>query len=160
MSRLFNSNKSAGSSMRRQRSRNSSAQFHAKLEGAHDEGKNCSRCGVHDPNVSSKWVGHWNCASCGGNTVSRTVANAGSSESTPGEARRLRFARLRNKQKVPATTFVVSSFLDERPKTVKKVTPKKATPQIKAKAAKELRREAAMAELGLTEADIIKFQGE
>ena len=160
MSRLFNSNKSAGSSMRRQRSRNSSAQFHAKLEGAHDEGKNCSRCGVHDPNVSSKWAGHWNCPPCGGNTVTRRVVNAGSSESAPGEARRLRFARLRNKHKAPSATFIISSFLDERPKTVKKVTPKKAVPQIKAKAPKELRREVAMAALGLTEADIIKFQGE
>lgn len=146
--------------MRRQRSRNSSAQFQARREGAHDEGKNCSRCGVHDPNVSSKWMGHWNCEDCGGNAVSRKVVNAGSSESAPGEARRIRFARLRNKQKAPTTTFVVSSFLDERPKAVKKVTPKKAAPQVQAKTAKQKQREEAMKALGLTEADIIKFQGE
>ena len=155
----FFSNSSAGASMRRQKTRNSSAQFRAKLEGSHDEGKNCSRCGVHDPNVSSNWVGHWNCEQCGGNAVSRKVVNAGSSGSAPGEARRLRFARLRNKQQTPVATFVISSFLDERPKTVKKVTPKKAAPQIKAKAAKELQREAAMEFLGLTEADIIAFKG-
>ena len=151
MSRLFNSNMSAGSSMRRQRSRNSSAQFQARREGAHDEGKNCSRCGVHDPNVSSEWVGHWNCERCGGNAVSRTVVNAGSSESAPGDARRERLARHRNKGKKPTTTFHIPTFLDkaDRPKAVKKVTPKID--------AKELRREAAMAELGLTEADLIKF---
>ena len=92
--------------------------------------------------------------------MTRRVVNAGSSESAPGEARRLRFARLRNKHKAPSATFIISSFLDERPKTVKKVTPKKAVPQIKAKAPKELRREVAMAALGLTEADVIKFKGE
>ena len=156
MSRLFNSNMSAGSSMRRQRSRNSSAQFQARREGAHDEGKNCSRCGVHDPNVSSKWVGHWNCEDCGGNAVSRKVVNAGSSESAPGDARRLRFARFRNKQKAPATTFVVSSFLDkpDRLQTVKKVTPTKAKPTI---SAKQKEREEAMKVLGLTEEQVADF---
>ena len=76
----------------------------------------------------------------------------------PGEARRERIARFRNKQRKPTTfTAHIPSFLDkpERPKAVKKVTPKKA--KIGAKSAKQLRREAAMAELGLTEADIIKF---
>ena len=143
--------------MRRQKTRNSSAQFRANLEGAHDEGKNCSRCGVHDPNVSSKWVGHWNCEDCGGNAVSRKVVNGGSNESAPGDARRERLARLRNKQKAPRLTFVVSYFNDkpDRPKPVKKVTPKKA--KVAAKSAKQLKREAAMAILGLTEADIIKF---
>ena len=152
----FFSNSSAGASMRRQKTRNSSAQFQARREGSHDEGKNCSRCGVHDPNVSSKWVGHWNCERCGGNAVSRKVVNAGSSESAPGDARRARLARHRNKGKKPITTFHIPTFLDkpDRPKTVKKVT---ATAKVQAKPTKQLRREAAMAELGLTEADIIKF---
>jgi hypothetical protein len=153
----FFSNNSAAGSKRRQKTRNSSAQFQARREGSHDEGKNCSRCGVHDPNVPSKWVGHWNCEDCGGNAVSRKVVNSGSSESAPVDARRERLARFRNKQKAPASTFVVSTFLDkpDRPKTVKKVTPKKAN--ISTKSAKELKREAAMKALGLTEADIIKF---
>ena len=157
MSRLFNSHKSAGSSMRRQRSRNSSAQFQARREGAHDEGKNCSRCGVHDPNVSSKWVGHWNCPPCGGNIVSRKVTNAGSTEAAPGDARRERLARHRNKGKKPTTTFHIPSFLDKpEPKPVKKMTAKKA--KVQAKSQKQLRREAALAELGLTEAQVADFQ--
>jgi hypothetical protein len=155
----FFSNNSAGSSMRRQRSRNSSAQFQARREGAHDEGKNCSRCGVHDPNVSSKWVGHWNCEKCGGNAVSRKVVNAGSSESAPVDARRERLARHRNKGKKPTTTFHIPSFLDEpeRRKTVKKVTPKMAKPTIDAKAAKQKERQEAMELLGLTEEEVADF---
>jgi hypothetical protein len=153
----FFSNNSAGASMRRQKTRNSSAQFQARREGSHDEGKNCSRCGVHDPNVPSKWVGHWNCEACGGNAVSRKVVNGGSSKSVPGDARRERLARHRNKGKKPTPTFHIPTFLDkpDRPKTVKKVTPKKAN--VATKSAKELKREAAMKALGLTEADIIKF---
>ena len=154
----FFSNNSAGSSMRRQRSRNSSAQFQARREGAHDEGKNCSRCGVHDPNVSSEWVGHWNCERCGGNTVSRKVVNAGSSESAPVDARRERLARHRNKGKKPTTTFHIPSFLDEpTPKAVlilDEVTPKKAKPTI---SAKEKERQEAMELLGLTEEQVADF---
>ena len=140
--------------MRRQRSRNSSAQFQARREGAHDEGKNCSRCGVHDPNVSSEWVGHWNCERCGGNAVSRKVVNAGSSESAPVDARRERLARLRQKGKKPTTTFHIPSFLDkpERSKTVKKVAP-----TIDAKAAKQKERQDAMEVLGLSEEQVADF---
>tara|TARA_Y100000296_G_scaffold77885_1_gene99925 strand:+ start:374 stop:859 length:486 start_codon:yes stop_codon:yes gene_type:complete len=157
MSAIFNSNKAAGSSMRRQRTRNASAQFRARQEGMIDEGKNCGKCGDYYPSISSDW-GWWVCDDCGGNVVrdSRKVVNAGSEQPAPGSERRLKFARLRNKQKTPSSTFVVSSFLDKRePKAVKKVTAKKA--KVAAKSQKQLRREAAMAELGLTEADIIKF---
>ena len=157
MSAIFNSNKAAGSSMRRQRTRNASAQFRARQEGMIDEGKNCGKCGDYYPSISSDW-GWWVCDDCGGNVVrdSRKVVNAGSEQPAPGSERRLKFARLRNKQKAPRSTFVVSSFLDKpEPKPVKKVTVKKA--QVAAKSQKQLRREAAMAELGLTEADIIKF---
>jgi len=157
MSAIFNSNKAAGSSMRRQRTRNASAQFRARQEGMIDEGKNCGKCGDYYPSISSDW-GWWVCDDCGGNVVrdSRKVVNAGSEQPAPGSERRLKFARLRNKQKTPRSTFVVSSFLDKRePKAVKKVTAKKA--KVAAKSQKQLKREAALAELGLTEADIIKF---
>ena len=157
MSAIFNSNKAAGSSMRRQKTRNASAQFRARQEGMIDEGKHCGKCGDYYPSISTEW-GRWICDDCGGNVVrgSHKVVNAGSEQSAPGAERRLKFARLRNKQKAARSTFVVPSFLDKpvRPKPVKKVTPKKAKA---AKSAKQLKREAAMAILGLTEADIIKF---
>ena len=158
MSAIFNSNRAAGSSIRRQRTRNASAQFRARQEGMIDEGKHCAKCGDYYPSISTEW-GRWICDDCGGNVVrgSHKVVNAGSEQPAPGAARRARFARVRNKQKQPASTFVVSSFLDkpDRRKPVKKVTPKKA--KVAAKSAKELKREAAMKILGLTEADIIKF---
>ena len=158
MSAIFNSNKAAGSSMRRQKTRNASAQFRARQEGMIDEGKHCAKCGDYYPSISPDW-GRWICDDCGGNVVrgSRKVVNAGSEQPAPGAERRLKFARLRNKQKAPRLTFVVSYFNDkpDRPKPVKKVTPKKA--KVAAKSAKQLKREAAMAILGLTEADIIKF---
>ena len=157
MSAIFNSNKAAGSSMRRQRTRNASAQFRARQEGMSGEGKHCGKCGDYYPSISTEW-GFWVCNDCGGNVVhdSRKVVNAGSEQPAPGSERRLKFARLRNKQKSPRSTFVVSSFLDKPAlKPAKKVTAKKA--KVAAKSAKELKREAAMAELGLTEADIIKF---
>jgi hypothetical protein len=157
MSAIFNSNKAAGSSMRRQRTRNASAQFRARQEGMIDEGKHCGKCGDYYPSISTDWE-WWVCKPCGGNVVrgSHKVVNAGCSESAPGSERRLKFARLRNKQKAPRSTFVVSSFLDKpEPKPVKKVTAKKA--KVATKSAKQKQREAAMAELGLTEADIIKF---
>ena len=53
-------------------------------------------------------------------------------------------------------TFVVSYFNDKpepKPKR-KKAT---AAPKVQAKSQKQLKRAAALAELGLTEADIIKF---
>ena len=157
MSAIFNSNKAAGSSMRRQRTRNASAQFRARQEGMIGEGKHCGKCGDYYPSISSDW-GWWVCNDCGGNVVrdSRKVVNAGSEQPAPGSERRLKFARLRNKQKAPSSTFVVSSFLDKpEPKPVKKMTAKKA--KVQAKSQKQLRREAAMAELGLTEADLISF---
>jgi PHP family Zn ribbon phosphoesterase len=157
MSAIFNSNKAAGSSMRRQRTRNASAQFRARQEGMIDEGKHCGKCGDYYPSISTDWE-FWVCDDCGGNVVrgSRKVVNAGCSESAPGSERRLKFARLRNKQKAPRLTFVVSYFNDKpERKPVKKVTAKKV--KVAGKSAKQLKREAAMAELGLTEADIIKF---
>jgi predicted nucleic acid-binding Zn-ribbon protein len=160
MSAIFNSNKAAGSSIRRQRTRNASAQFRARQEGMIDEGKHCGKCGDYYPSISTEWE-RWICDDCGGNVVrgSHKVVNAGSEQPAPGAERRARFARVRNKQKAPRSTFLVSSFLDkpDRPKPVKKVTPKKA--KVAAKSAKELKREAAMKTLGLTEADIIKFNG-
>jgi len=153
MSAIFNSNKAAGSSMRRQRTRNASAQFRARQEGMIDEGKHCAKCGDYYPSISTEW-GRWVCDDCGGNVVrgSRKVVNAGSEQPAPGAERRLKFARLRNKQKAPLLTFVVSYFNDKpEPK------PKRKKAKAAGKSQKQLKREAAMAELGLTEADIIKF---
>ena len=156
MSAIFNSNKAAGSSMRRQKTRNASAQFRARQEGMIDEGKHCGKCGDYYPSISTEW-GRWICDDCGGNVVrgSHKVVNAGSEQPAPSSERRLKFARLRNKQKAPRSTFVVSSFLDKpERKPVKKVTAKKAKV---AKSAKQIKREEAMKILGLTEADIIEF---
>ena len=157
MSAIFNSNKAAGSSMRRQKTQNASAQFRARQEGMSGEGKHCGKCGDYYPSISTEW-GWWVCDDCGGNVVrgSRKVVNAGCSESAPGSERRLKFARLRNKQKAPRLTFVVSYFND-KPEPKPKRKKAKAAPKVQAKSQKQLKREAAMAELGLTEADIIKF---
>ena len=157
MSAIFNSNKAAGSSMRRQRTRNASAQFRARQEGMSGEGKHCGKCGDYYPSISTEW-GRWVSDDCGGNVVrgSRKVVNAGSEQPAPGAERRLKFARLRNKQKAPRLTFVVSYFND-KPEPKPKRKKAKAASKVQAKSQKQLRREAAMAELGLTEADIIKF---
>ena len=122
-------------------------------------------CRVFDVNISKKHEMHWRCERHGGvnNHERANAKDEDCRDGIPGEARRERIARFRNKQRKPTTfTAHIPSFLDkpERPKAVKKVTPKKAVPQIKAKAPKELRREVAMAALGLTEADVIKFKGE
>ena len=116
-------------------------------------------CRVFDVNISKKHEAHWRCEHHGGaNNHSR--ANARDEEyanGIPGAERRARFYRVRNKQR-KASTFTghIPSFLDKpEPKAVKKVTAKKA--KVAAKSQKQLRREAAMAELGLTEADLIKF---
>ena len=157
MSAIFNSNKAAGSSMRRQRTRNASAQFRARQEGMIDEGKHCAKCGDYYPSISTEW-GRWVCDDCGGNVVrgSRKVVNAGSEQPAPGAERRLKFARLRNKQKAPRLTFVVSYFND-KPEPKPKRKKAKAAPKVQAKSQKQLKREAAMKILGLTEADVIKF---
>ena len=116
-------------------------------------------CRVFDANISKKHEMHWRCERHGG-ANNHARANAKDEEyanGIPGSERRMRFARVRNKQRrAAAITAHIPSFLDERtPKPVKKVTPKKA--KVAAKSAKQLKREAAMAILGLTEADIIKF---
>jgi len=115
-------------------------------------------CRVFDANISKKHEMHWRCEHHGGaNNHSRANAkDEDCRDGIPGEARRQRIARFRNKGKKPTTTFHIPTFLDkpEKSKGVKKVT--RAT-KVAAKSQKQLRREAAMAELGLTEADIIKF---
>ena len=113
---------------------------------------------MFDANINKKHEAHWRCEHHGG--VKHSRANARDEEyanGIPGAERRARFARVRNKQrKAAAITAHIPSFLDPRPpKAVKKVTPKKV--KIETKSAKQLRREAAMAELGLTEADLITF---
>ena len=115
-------------------------------------------CRVFDANISKKHEDHWRCEHHGGAKHSRAYAKDEEyANGIPGAERRMRFARVRAKQrKAAAPTAHIPSFLDPRPpKAVKKVTPKKAN--VQAKSQTQLRREAAMAELGLTEADIIKF---
>ena len=115
-------------------------------------------CRVFDANISKKHEMHWRCEHHGGVINSR--ANARDEEYSngiPGEARRQRIARFRNKGKKPTTTFHIPTFLDPRPVAAKPKAVKKVTPKIQAESTKESRRAAAMAELGLTEADIIKF---
>ena len=115
-------------------------------------------CRVFDANINKKHEDHWRCEHHGG--VKHSRANARDEEyanGIPGAERRARFARVRNKQrKAAAVTAHIPTFLDARP-----VTPKlkktKPTAKVQAKSEKQLRREAAMAELGLTEADLITF---
>ena len=111
-------------------------------------------CRVFDANINKKHENYWLCERHGGaNNHSR--ANAKDDEfrnGIPGEARRQRLARFRNKQRKPSVyTAHIPSFLDG---PAPKPKPKKATPTVKAqaKSQKQLRREAALAELGLTEA--------
>ena len=129
----------------------------SRLAAATPHGVTCSfagGCRVFDANISKKHEMHWLCERHGGaNNHSR--ANAKDDEfrnGIPGAARRERLARFRNKQR-KATTFTahIPSFLDKPAATPK---PKKAKPTVKvqAKSQKQLRREAALAELGLTEA--------
>ena len=117
-------------------------------------------CRVFDANINKKHEAHWRCEHHGG--VKHSRANARDEEyanGIPGAERRMRFARVRAKQrKAAAPTAHIPSFLDPRPVTPK---PKKTkpTPKVQAKSQKQLRREAAMAELGLTEADILAAFG-
>jgi len=116
---------------------------------------------VFDPNILKEHEGRWLCEHHGGAKHSR--ANARDEEyanGIPGAERRARFARVRNKQrKAAAFTAHIPSFLDPRPAPPKPKA-KKATPKVQAKSQKQLRREAAMAELGLTEADLISFSSD
>ena len=111
-------------------------------------------CRVFDANISKKHENHWRCERHGG-ANNHARANAKDDEfrnGIPGEARRQRLARFRNKQRKPSVyTAHIPSFLD---KPAPKPKPKKAKPTVKvqAKSQKQLRREAALAELGLTEA--------
>ena len=111
-------------------------------------------CRVFDANISKKHENHWRCERHGG-ANNHARANAKDEEfrnGIPGEARRQRIARFRNKQRKPSVyTAHIPSFLDG---PAPKPKPKKAKPTVKAqaKSQKQLRREAALAELGLTEA--------
>ena len=114
---------------------------------------------MFDVNIHKKHEMHWLCEHHGG-VSNHSRANARDEEfvnGIPGAERRARFARVRNKQrKAAGFTAHIPSFLDPRP-TPPKAKAKKATPKVQGKSQKQLRREAAMAELGLTEADILKF---
>ena len=111
-------------------------------------------CRVFDANVNKKQENYWLCERHGGrNNIAR--ANAKDEEfrnGIPGAERRMRFARVRAKQrKAAAFTGHIPSFLDPRPVTPKP-KPKKVAPVVQVKSAKQLKREAALAELGMTEA--------
>ena len=118
-------------------------------------------CRVFDANISKKHENHWRCERHGG-ANNHARANAKDEEfrnGIPGAARRERLARFRNKQR-KASTFTghIPSFLDQpAPKPKPKKT--KAAPKVQAKSQKQLRREVALAELGLTEADLLTAFG-
>ena len=113
---------------------------------------------MFDANISKKHEMHWRCEHHGG--VNNSRANAKDEEfrdGFPGEARRQRIARFRNKQRTPSTfTAHIPTFLDkpDRPKAVKKVTPRKAKPTI---SAKQQERNDAMELLGLSEEQVADF---
>ena len=134
----------------------------SRLAADSTHGVTCSfagGCRVFDANISKKHENHWRCERHGG-ANNHARANAKDEEfrnGIPGAARRERIARFRNKQRKASTfTAHIPSFLD---KPAPKPKPKKAKPTVKvqAKSQKQLRREAALAELGLTEADITAF---
>jgi len=113
---------------------------------------------VFDANISKKHELRWLCEHHGG--VKHSRANARDEEyanGIPGAERRMRFARVRAKQrKAAAFTGHIPSFLD-KPEPKPKAKKAKPAAKVQAKSQKQLRREAAMAELGLTEADLITF---
>jgi aryl-alcohol dehydrogenase-like predicted oxidoreductase len=117
-------------------------------------------CRTFDPNVSKKHDGLWRCERHGGanNHARANAKDEEFSNGVPGAARRERLARFRAKQKkqtASAYTAHIPTFLDRKPAVPKKKA--KSSPVIQAKSKKQLQREAAMAKLGLTEADILKF---
>ena len=148
---------------RRHKGNNAFALAHgSRLAADSTHGVTCSfagGCRVFDANISKKHENHWRCERHGG-ANNHARANAKDEEfrnGIPGAARRERLARFRNKQrKASAFTGHIPTFLDPRPATPK---PKKAkvAPKVQAQSQKQLRREAALAELGLTEADITSF---
>jgi len=148
---------------RRHNGNNAFALAHGSRLAAHStHGVTCTftgGCRVFDANINKKHENYWLCERHGGlNNHAR--ANAKDEEfrnGIPGAARRERIARFRNKQRKASTfTAHIPSFLDKpEPKPVKKMTATK--PKVQAKSQKQLRREAALAELGLTEADITAF---
>ena len=120
-------------------------------------------CRTFDPNISQKHEGVWRCERHGG-ANNHARANSKDEEfrnGIPGAARRARFARFRAKQKkqnANAYSAHIPSFLDRKPVERRHV----AIAAVEAKPTKspaQLRREAALAELGLSEADIRKFIG-
>ena len=116
-------------------------------------------CRVFDPNISKDHEGRWHCERHGGanNHARANAKDDDCRDGLPGAERRARFARVRAKQrKVRAFTGHIPSFLDQsEPKP--QPTKAKAAPKVRAKSQKQLRREAAMAELGLTDADLAAF---
>ena len=137
----------------------------SRLAADSTHGVTCSfagGCRVFDANINKKHENYWLCERHGGaNTHSR--ANAKDDEfrnGSPGEARRQRLARFRNKQRKPSVyTAHIPSFLDG---PAPKSKPKKAklTVKVQAKSQKQLRREAALAELGMTEAQFQAIFGD
>ena len=118
-------------------------------------------CRVFDPNISKEHEGRWRCERHGGanNHARANAKDEKFRDGIPGAERRARFARVRAKQR-KASTFTghIPSFLD-KPEPKPKPKKAKAAPKVQAKSQKQLRREAAMAELGLTEADLITAFG-
>ena len=148
---------------RRHKGNNAFALAHgSRLAADSTHGVTCTfagGCRVFDANISKKHENYWRCERHGG-ANNHARANAKDEEfrnGIPGAERRMRFARVRAKQrKAAAFTGHIPSFLD-KPEPKPKAKKAKPAAKVQAKSQKQLRREAAMAELGLTEADILKF---
>lgn len=131
----------------------------ARLAANSTHGVTCTfagGCRVFDPNISKKHEMNWLCEHHGGanNHARANAKDNDCRDELPGTARRLRIARVRarQQQKTPKIFAHIPSFLDD--------VPKKPRPKAKfaAKAQSQLRREAALAELGLTEEDVLRFR--
>jgi hypothetical protein len=116
-------------------------------------------CRIFDPNISQKYEGKWMCERHGGESrsVYGKVKDADLGTSLPGAERRERLARFRNKGKTTASRVSAPLDFGGCVSDRKTISIKAAKAKI-AKTAKPTARAAAMALLGLTEADIVKAQ--
>jgi hypothetical protein len=145
---------------------NAFALANGKRQAAHlTHGVTCTfagGCRVFDANINKKHENYWLCERHGG-ANNHARANARDEEfrnGIPGAERRMRFARVRAKQR-KASTFTghIPSFLD-KPAPTPKPKAAKVVAKVEAKPTKQDQRNTAMEFLGLSAADIIKFMGD
>ena len=148
---------------RRSNANNASALFRGnRLAADLTHGVVCANrdCRIFDPNILQKYDGHWVCEKHGGISTFFFGGNARDADlgaSLPGAERRERLARFRDKGKTTASRVSAPLDFGGCVNDRKTISIKAAKAKI-AKTAKPTAREAAMALLGLTEADIITAQ--